>query len=186
MPVFGETQASYSVNSYSAVLLPDGDTFDANQLRNPTVVHSNGQTFLYYAGLPYSNELNLCLATSNNGVDFVRYSETPIVSSAEEPWYASFRLVPVTVLVEAGVYKMWFFGNNRNSGGDPDQTTGWGYAESTDGINWQFAADPIRYETGPFSGSILLDVAKLGDQYVAFYRDRNDQSDDAAKFCSIL
>ena len=173
MALTGTTSNFISNISYSTVLSFDGDTFDANQVGYGTVIYVNGTYSLYYAGVAFSNAKELGLATSGDGSNFLRFSNDPIISSTQEPWFASFRILPSTVLHENDTYKMWFFGINSNSISDSNQTTGWGYATSTDGIDWSFGVNPIRNETGSYQGDQLIEVVKLGDNYLSYYLDLN-------------
>jgi Ca2+-binding RTX toxin-like protein len=173
MSLTGTTSIVISNISYSTVLSFDGDTFDANQVGYGTAVLVNGTYSLYYAGLSFSNAKELGLATSTDSIHFSRYSNDPIVSPAQEPWFASFRLLPSTVLYENGTYKMWFFGIDSNLLADANQTTGWGYATSSNGVDWSFGANPIRSETGSYQGDQLIEVVKLGDKYLSYYIDVN-------------
>ena len=115
MPLTGTTSAVISNIAYSTVLSFDGDTFDANQVGYATAVYANGSYSIYYAGLAFSNAKELGLATSIDPLNFIRHSNDPIVSPAEEPGFASFRLLPSTVMYEGGIYRMWFFGIDSNS-----------------------------------------------------------------------
>ena len=173
MPLSGIATDSFDVAGYTTVLSFDGSGFDANQVGYPTAVYANGQYSLYYAGLAFSNAKELGLATSLDGTSFVRFSNSPIVPPSVEPNFASFRFLPSTVLFEDGTYKMWFHGINSNSLQDSNQTTGWGYGTSIDGVNWSFGANPIRSETGYFSGDQLIEVVKLNGEYLAYYIDIN-------------
>jgi Ca2+-binding RTX toxin-like protein len=173
MALTGTTSIVISNISYSTVLSFDGDTFDANQVGYGTAVLVNGTYSLYYAGLSFSNAKELGLATSTDAINFARYSNDPIVSPAREPWFASFRLLPSTVMYENGTYKMWFFGIDSNLIADSNQTTGWGYATSSNGVDWLFGASPIRSETGSYQGDQLIEVVKLGDNYLSYYIDVN-------------
>lgn len=173
MSLTGSASNLITISNYETDLSFDGDTFDANQIGYATVVYANGHYSLYYAGLSYSNQKELGLATSIDGDIFTRVSNEPIVAPSEEPSFASFRFLPDTVLFENGIYKMWFSGINSNSMGDSNQTTGWGYGTSTDGVNWSFQEAPIRAESGSFQGNLLIEVSKLNGQYLAFYIDAN-------------
>jgi Ca2+-binding RTX toxin-like protein len=182
MALSGTPQFTVAIDSFDTKVTFDGNTFDANQLGYATAVVVDGTTFLYYAGLAYNNRKELGLATSTDGENFFRFSNDPIVSASEEPWFASFRILPSTVLYEDGVFKMWFHGINSNLTSDSGQTTGWGYATSTDGMNWTFLPDPIRSESGSSNGDQLIEVVKVGDTYMAYYRDMNGPLESSSRY----
>ncbi len=157
----------------TTVFTYDGSGFDANQVRYPTMLEVDGTFYLYCAGLGSGNNHSIGLATSTDGINFTRVSDDPVISRFDAPDWASFRIVPRTVLFEDGIYKMWFWGNDSNLFTDSTNTHGFGYATSTDGINWDVLEDPIRVQDGANEGARLIEVVTLGDQYIAYYFDLN-------------
>ncbi|HJQ56168.1 MAG TPA: hypothetical protein VJ890_04640 [Vineibacter sp.] len=157
--------------SPTILIAPDGNGFDATRATAPAVLFANGQYYMYYYGMGGSNDFQLGLATSPDGVTWTRYSSEPVVSHDDAPAFASFRIIPGTVLFEDGVFKMWFWGNNTNLSDDPGAARGWGYATSSDGVTWTIPEDPIRLEVGSVEGYEIVEVVRFNEQYVAFYRD---------------
>lgn len=163
----------------TTILSWDGTGFDANKMRYPTIVEVEGEFKLYYAGMPYNNSENLGLATSDDGINFTKYSDNQLIPEEDEPSWASFRFDPITVMYENGTYKMWFRGNDTNLFTQTNNTHGFGYATSTDGINWDIQEDPIRVESGAREGARLVEVVKHGDEYIAYYMDINPDTSNA-------
>ncbi len=85
--------------------------------------------YLYYSGrnLPY---WKIGLATSTDGINWVRYSANPILEPTQN-WEGSGIFHP-SIIYENNTYKMVFC--NANS-------SGFGFANSTDGITWTKSQD---------------------------------------------
>ncbi len=158
------------------ILANDGTGFDGQQVRYPTLVEVDGTQYLYYAGLNGNNFHSIGLATSTDGVNYTRVSDDPVIDRTDAPAWASFRIYPETVMYEDGEFKMWFHGRDTNLSTDPGNTYGFGYATSTDGVNWSIVQEPIRVQDGPREGASIVEVVKLDDQYIAYYYDQNNNA----------
>jgi hypothetical protein len=158
----------------------DGSGFDATRVQNASVVKTASGYALLYAGLTFGNNYQVGLATSSDGLNWSKYSDNPVISNGGSQSWASFRELPATLMLDNGVYKLWFNGDNSNLSSDPGYKSGFGYATSIDGINWSFDANnPIRFELNSPSGNgIDLDeVVKLNGQYIAYYVNHNPSGD---------
>jgi Ca2+-binding RTX toxin-like protein len=158
----------------------DSSGFDATRVHAPTVTKVGDSYVMLYAGLPFFNNIQIGLATSDDGQTWTKYSSIPVISNGSSQSWASFREVPATLLHEDGLYKLWFNGSNRNLATDPGFGSGFGYATSPDGVNWTFASDnPIRWELNSPSGNGfgLTEVVSFGGQYHAYFVDRNPTGD---------
>lgn len=164
----------FSISNYTTLLVPDGTGFDAQQFRNVEYVETDTGDSLYYSGLGIGNRMDLGLATSADGDSFVPYSQNQLLT--EEPSFASFRFIPVTVTYENGHFRMWFYGNDRNSEDDPGRTRGIGYATSEDGIEWDFDYPVIRAETGARQGYSLLEMVELNGTFFGYGYEQNGPS----------
>lgn len=94
------------------------------QIASCFIIKKNDQYYLYYTGrnIPY---YSIGLAISNDGINFTKYSGNPILVN-DKPWEGTGVLYP-TIYFENNVYKMIYMNA---------QGTGFGLAQSTDGINW--------------------------------------------------
>jgi pimeloyl-ACP methyl ester carboxylesterase len=180
----GDGQASVSGDITSAlqstIVQFDGSGFDATRVQNASVVKTASGYALLYAGLTFGNNYQVGLATSSDGANWSKFSDSPVISNGGSQSWASFRELPATLMLDNGVYKLWFNGDNSNLSSDPGFKSGFGYATSTDGINWSFDANnPIRVELNSPSGNgIDLDeVVKLNGQYIAYYVNHNPSGD---------
>ena len=162
------------------ILSFDSSGFDATRVQNASVVRVGSDYKLLYGGLPFGNNYQIGLATSTDGANWTKFSSDPVISNAgSQPW-ASFREIPITLLYESGTYKLWFDGDNRNLSSDQGYASGFGYATSSDGINWTMDANnPTRVELNNPSGNgfNLEEVVKFGGAYHAYYVDHNPSGD---------
>ncbi|WP_417729603.1 hypothetical protein [Roseovarius sp.] len=166
--------SNYTVETYTIAVPYDGSGFDASQIRDVTYVDVDGVDYLYYSGLPFGNSYDLGLALSyDDGETWEKVSDQPIVSNAESPYWADFRLAAVSVEYTDGLFEMWYWGNNTNLFTSSSNVVAFGYATSTDGLNWTFANDPIRIEAGSREGARLIEMVHFGDSYLAYYQDLN-------------
>jgi hypothetical protein len=175
-PVSGDITAALQ----GTIVQFDGSGFDATRVQNASVVKTASGYALLYAGLTFGNNYQVGLATSSDGANWSKHSDNPVISNAGSQSWASFRELPATLMLDNGVYKLWFNGDNSNLSSDPGYKSGFGYATSTDGINWSFDANnPIRVELNSPSGNgIDLDeVVKLNGQYIAYYVNHNPSGD---------
>jgi hypothetical protein len=158
----------------------DSDGFDATRVFSPTVAWDGSRYVMLYGGLPFGNSMQIGLATSADGATWTRQTSDPVISNAaSQPW-GSFREIPISVVYENGTYKLWFFGDNRNSSGESGYGSGFGLATSTDAINWTWdPGNPIRWELNAPQGNgfDLTEVVKLGGQYHAYFTDQDPAGD---------
>lgn len=106
-------------------------------------------------------------AESEDGISFKRIQDEPIMIS-EYPW-EGFSVMNPCVLYEDGRYRMWY------SAGETFEPNVLGYAESTDGINWNKAKiNPIMtaspqnvFERNRIGGCQVIKTDDMG--YVIFY-----------------
>ncbi|MGO9740455.1 MAG: putative Ig domain-containing protein [Roseiarcus sp.] len=157
----------------STILQFSGSGFDATRVTSATVAATGNDYVLLYAGLPFANNMQIGLATSSDGSTWTKSSSNPVISNSGSPSWASFREIPVTLMYENGTYELWFNGDNSNLTSDPGFGSGFGYATSTDGVNWTIASNPIRWElNNPDGTAVNLDeVVKFGGEYIAYYQN---------------
>jgi hypothetical protein len=180
----GDAQAPVSRDITAAlqgtIVQFDSTGFDATRVQNASVVKTASGYAMLYGGLTFGNNYQIGLATSSDGLNWSKYSADPVISNGGSQSWASFREFPATLMLDNGVYKLWFNGDNSNLSSDPGYKSGFGYATSPDGINWSFdAGNPIRVELNSPSGNgiDLNEVVKLNGQYIAYYVNHNPSGD---------
>jgi sucrose-6-phosphate hydrolase SacC (GH32 family) len=144
----------------------------ANHVNDPSVVRVGDQYFMYYtrAGLDIRDEI--AVATSPDGV---RWTKRGIVlaPSPAGAW-DSLLIGRPSVLVEGGLFRMWYDGRKDVPLGAPvgadvpraaNSSRVVGYAESHDGFTW------TRPERAPVFAADAggVHVSRVGDQYVMVY-----------------
>jgi predicted GH43/DUF377 family glycosyl hydrolase len=94
------------------------------QLVPSSIVKYNDTYYLYYTGrnLP---EYQIGVAISNDGINFTRYINNPILSSSVA-WEDN-GVLDASVVLENNQFEMIFMNSSAN---------GFGFATSTDGVNW--------------------------------------------------
>ncbi len=127
-------------------------TYDDVSIMAPDVLFYEDQYHMWYSG--YDGErMRICHATSTDGLDWVRDTANPILTSDPDSWMSNGITLPRVLIVD-GVFHMWFLTNDRT-----------GHATSTDGIDWLFTDGPVLDVT---LGDWDSDMAAISD---VIYRD---------------
>jgi hypothetical protein len=149
------------------VLQYSGAGWDATRVHIATVLKLDGAYYMYYAGMPFANNYQIGLATSANGINWAKSAFNPVIANNEQPWCA-FRVQPRSAMLEEGLFKLWFFGDDTNLYATPKA----GFAQSNNGIEWNLSNEnPIisKQSCGIGTGIILKEVIKLNSTYYAYY-----------------
>jgi uncharacterized repeat protein (TIGR01451 family) len=117
--------------------------WDEDDVWAPTVLKEEGVYRMWYTGDAGSDPFQIGLASSSDGVNWVRNPDNPVLSPSET-WEVQ-GVGGASVVSEGGMYRMWYAGFD-NSG-----TGRIGYAVSPDGVTW-----------AKYSGNPVLDVGALG------------------------
>lgn len=156
--------------------------FDADGIETPTVFKDNAapanQRYkLWYAGRRSRcqpvNDHKIGYAYSPDGIRWTKYPGNPVlIPGGNTEWYNTFLSGP-SVMLENGIYKMWFTAPDLVVNGQPTDGKGnIGYATSTDGINWNVHPVPVLKageQSNRDSASIAEpDVVKIGATYYMF------------------
>jgi hypothetical protein len=122
-------------------ILSPGDLgiFDDSGVVMSYLLNISGKKYLYYLAwnlkvtVPWLNTIGLAIWNEDSN-KFEKYSRAPIMDrSDEDPFTISYP----SILVEDGIYKMWY-GSNLKWGSSQDEMNHViKYAESNDGIHWR-------------------------------------------------
>jgi predicted GH43/DUF377 family glycosyl hydrolase len=93
------------------VLLAGEEGPDSNSVRDPCVVRSTSGYEMWYRGIGVA-DWTVCYATSDDGVNWVRYDENPVLWGEPGAWDA--RIWFPRVLDEAGLRSMWYTSADAN------------------------------------------------------------------------
>ncbi|MCE7981589.1 MAG: hypothetical protein DYG89_10375 [Caldilinea sp. CFX5] len=163
----------------SPVLMPDGaGTWEGTGIGSPSVIVKDGHFEMYYhGGWPAS----FGLATSDDGINWEKSSRNPVLRPNNSIQWMSYNLFFPSVIYNGESYQMWFAATGGVNWQDRWQI---GYAESTDGYNWQIPSDQPVVSLGSASSwksqaIISPDVVLIGNTYHMWYAGRtNPQIDD--------
>jgi hypothetical protein len=123
----------------------------SNHVNDPSVVRQAGSWRMYYTDAPTAENDRIWLAQSSKPTGFQKVQQ--VLGPVAGTWEAD-KVGRPSVLLEGGVYKMWYDGSG--AGGRHV-----GFASSSDGINFtRYAGNPIFLHAG------AIDVKKVGGVYV--------------------
>ena len=113
-----------------------GDTWDDDFVTQSSVLHDGTKFHMWYAGYDGTN-LKIGYATSDNGLEWDKDSSNPVLDLGASGSWDSVEVSNPTVVLENGIYQMWYAGYDGNN-------LRIGYAASSDGMVWtKDAANPI-------------------------------------------
>ncbi|MGQ9582479.1 MAG: putative Ig domain-containing protein, partial [Thermoplasmatota archaeon] len=138
------SEASWTKRATPALNPGTPSTFDAAGVSQPCVIEVDGSYRMYYAGSDGSH-WRIGLATSSDGLSWVRHPDNPILVPGTG-WDASSVAWPF-VIYNGTAYQMWYAGS-----GDGGATYRIGYATSTDGLRWRKHEGNPVIQTGPPGG----------------------------------
>ena len=121
------------------------DEFDLRSAWDPQVIVDEGTWWMYYAGM--GSSINVCMATSNDGINWTKSSGNPILnSSLSEGVWNGLDVRPKGVFKEGGIYRMYLVGKS----GDVTRRS-MGLATSTDGVTWTYHQENPIYSASDAS-----------------------------------
>lgn len=147
------------------------DNAGANHVNDPSVVKVGETYFQYYSRTEIDVIDRIDLATSTDGLNWQTHGV--VVGPSGNGDWESLSVGRPAVIVDDGVFKMWYDGRKdfppgspvKNVPKSPDSRRYVGYATSTDGFVWKrHAANPVFAND---AGAV--DVQKVGATYVMLY-----------------
>jgi len=149
------------------ILGPNSETDWEDDINRPAVVSKDGLYHLWYTGQYKGQHSWIGYAVSEDGKNFVRQSDTPVLSPTE-PWEKVAVMCPHVIWDEQEtIFKMWY------SGGEQYEPDAIGYATSKDGLHWNkhlqpvFVADPSK-EWEQYKVTACQVIKRYND-YLMFY-----------------
>ena len=154
---------NWTIDSKSPVLSPGpAGSWDETAVAAATVIKDENGYKMYYHGWsdPWG-PWHIGLATSTDGIDWVKYPD-PIIYASDG---CEFQLAPSCVIKVDGTYYLYYTGRNL-------PYVEIGLATSTDGINWtRYSGNPILTYDKEWEGTGIYypTVYKKSNQYVMIY-----------------
>ena len=143
------------------------------ELVQPNVLFDGSEYKMWYIGItnPATHPFLLGLATSPDGLNWTKYPGNPIMGTAEPSGWSYPAVFHPSVLWDGQKYRMWYEGYTED---------GYkiGYAESSDGINWnKHPANPVFEHGDPGTWDEASTEAPFvileGTTYRMWYRGKN-------------
>jgi len=117
--------------------------WDDDAVYEPSILFAKGKWHMYYVGYSGS-EYAIGLATSSDGITWVKYASNPVLSKGSSGTPDVTEVRDPCVIYEDGTFKMWYTGVSSG-------TNSICYATSATGTDWtKYASNPVI--TKPSSG----------------------------------
>lgn len=161
-------------------LLRNGPEAVDAQKTGPRVVLKEGPTVyrLWYEAVGSNGITSVGYATSTDGLTWTK--QGAVLSPGGSTSWERDEVSPNSILVEGGVYKLWYHGGGYFMGGGGTRYGNGriGYATSPDGLTWtKYASNPVLDigPTGAFDDEQVAEprVVKVGATYRMYYTGRN-------------
>jgi predicted GH43/DUF377 family glycosyl hydrolase len=164
-------------------LLRNGPEAVDFQKTGPRVVLKEGPTSyrMWYEAVGSSGITTIALATSGDGLTWTKQGS--VLSPGGPTSWERDEVSPNFMLLEAGVYKLWYHGGGYFMGGSGTRygAARVGYATSSDGLTWtKYAGNPVLDigSTGSFDDQQVAEprITKVGAGYRMYYTGANASS----------
>lgn len=156
-------------------VLKAGQLFQWDQMgvKTPVVLFDGAMYKMWYAGYKTNNSSAIGYATSLDGITWTKYENNPVLVPGSVDSWDYYFLNLGDVIFDGTIYKMWYDAQNS--------VNGIGYAESSDGINWQkYGGNPIMKpgESGTWDDRWIHspDIMLIGDTYHMWYSGMGSES----------
>jgi predicted GH43/DUF377 family glycosyl hydrolase len=100
------------------------DAWEQGTVNHPHVIKDGGIYKMWYGA---GNDAKIGYATSNDGTNWNKYANNPVLEGTPASWDESGVGGPFVITTAVGYYQMWYHSGDL---------TAIGYATSTNGINW--------------------------------------------------
>jgi predicted GH43/DUF377 family glycosyl hydrolase len=114
--------------------------WDSDEAYKPAVIH-DGSEFRMWFGGGDGVKGRVGYATSPDGSAWTKHDGNPIMDVGPDGSFDDLGLWPGEVIVDGGLYRMWYTGQRDAGAGEYDWRIG--YAESEDGLSWTRNPDPV-------------------------------------------
>ncbi len=162
-------------------VLKYGSGFEEFGALAPTIIkEDDGWKMWYHGWSGASGKAEIGYATSENGINWIKYEGNPVVSLVDSINWLDDALFDPSVIKDDGIYKMWFSATgNVINGFIQDESIG--YATSEDGINWKIENNmqPVKLggdtTTYDIKGAGFTSILKHDGIYKMWYSSNSGQ-----------
>ncbi|OGU33278.1 MAG: hypothetical protein A2068_11255 [Ignavibacteria bacterium GWB2_35_6b] len=149
------------------ILQKDGSQFDNLGVWQPSIIKEETGYKMWYAGVIPGGINYTFYATSNDGLNWTKYSSQPILFPGANGTWDSQHVSPAFVMKESGQYYMYYVGWS-------DQGSDWGVglATSQDGINWTKRISPVISGLDWDNQIVVNSILKINSIYYMYYSGR--------------
>jgi len=151
------------------ILSPLHNYYDNYGIYQPVVLVNNNLYKMWYVGDAGSAVKYVLYAESNDGINWDRPLNQPVLSPGQIGTWDSWAVYPGAIMKDGDIYRMYYTGF-----ADQYEQWGIGFATSTDGISWEKYPQPVLYGTYGWEYQIVANVIiKHDGTYYLFYTGRN-------------
>ncbi len=168
---WGNTNINFTDYQNNPVLTPQYNNYDYYGIAQCKLIYENGTYKMWYVAEAGAAIKYVMYAESNNGNNWIRPQNTPVLSPGAIGTWDSRAVHPASIIKDDGIYRMYY------SGWDDQYSNEWhiGLATSSDGINWIKEPHPVFYSgnsTWEYQISSAC-VLKVDSIFYMFYTGRN-------------
>lgn len=160
-------------NTANPILESSGSDKDDLGVFHPTVIKYNDIYKMWFTGLSDNAVGYIYLATSVDGLTWRRARSTPVMSPGEAGTWDSQRVISGPVIVEDGIYRMYYTGWSNYS-----EKWEIGLAISLDGVSWAKNPQPVYSGTEDWEFRVIASsVIRVGTKYYLYYSGQEEDSE---------
>lgn len=126
-----------------------------------------GYRMMFSGNEPASNNARIGYALSDDGIDWTKYENNPVLNPSGSGWMAVSVFSPRTLYLQNGIYKLYYSAKQVSSGASKC-----GYAYSNDLITWTVdAVNPIITATRTWEGTEVENpnAIHIGTNWYIYY-----------------
>jgi predicted GH43/DUF377 family glycosyl hydrolase len=156
------------------IITKHNNSEDQYGIWEPTVIYDDGKFKMWYFGLAANAYGSIFYAHSDDGINWTKYSNQPVISEGNSGDWDGRRVQPGAVIKIGAEYFLYYSGFN-----DPDGKWGIGLARSDDGIYWTKYSQPIIEGGDIWDYHIMpASIIELNDKYYLYYSGNMFLGDD--------
>lgn len=175
------SQMSFNKYANNPIINPGEDYWESWRVTDPFVIFEDNIYKMWYAGCNYlSDTWQIGYATSNDGINWERYENNPVLTLGEEGNIDDRSVRYPIVLKFNDIYHLWF----ESRGSDAGYAIS--HATSDDGIHWtKDAENPVMTRDESYEKERIIPNSVLydGDEYRLYYFAQENLASNLASNC---